>query len=198
MLIFLESIYFSLWRVVSFICVWHHISRYIFNFTYQNNLNLNKIIEAWCCSLPSIPTNSVLLCWTTLTDFIFFILNWEMLFLSINSLDLYDMEAPVCLVFLKHIIQILNYLYLMVLFLLKIRPCWQIVFQFEFFPPFVWEYDKIGIDCITFIWNSSLAMMCLIMFQSILFVPWLVHDEHSLCISIINLISWCAVHPLRY
>ncbi len=24
------------------------------------------------------------------------------------------------------------------------------------------------------------------------------HDAHSLCISIINLISWCAVHPLRY
>jgi len=55
MLIFLESIYLGLWRVVSFTCVWHHISRYIFNFTYQNNLNLNNIIEAWCCSLPSIP-----------------------------------------------------------------------------------------------------------------------------------------------
>ncbi len=39
---------------VSFTCVWHHISRYIFNFTYQNNLNLNNIIEAWSCSLPSI------------------------------------------------------------------------------------------------------------------------------------------------
>ena len=84
------------------------------------------------------------------------------------------------------------------LFLMKIRPCWQIVFQFEFFPPFAWEYDKIGMDCITFNWNTFLAMMCLIMFQSIVFVPWLVHDEHSLCISITNLISWCAVHPLRY
>ena len=51
----LESIYLGLWRVVSFTCVWHHISRYIFNFTYQNNLNLNNIIEAWCCRLPSIP-----------------------------------------------------------------------------------------------------------------------------------------------
>ncbi len=47
----LESIYLGLWRVVSFTCVWHHISRYIFNFTYQNNLNL----KAWCCRLPSIP-----------------------------------------------------------------------------------------------------------------------------------------------
>jgi hypothetical protein len=102
----------------------------------------------------------------------------------------------VCLVFLKHIIQILNYMFLMVLFLMKIRPCCQIVFQCKIFPPFAWEYDKIGIDCITFIWNSSLAMMCLIMFQSIVFVPWLVHDEHSSCISIINLISWCAVQPL--
>ncbi len=120
-----------------------------------------------------------------------------MLFLWINSLDLFDMEASVCLVFLKHNIQILNYMYLMVLFLMKIRPCRQIVFQFEFFPPFAWEYDKIGMDCVKFIWNSSLTMMCLIMFQSIVFVPWLVHDEHSLCISIINLISWCAVHPLR-
>ncbi len=54
MLIFLESIYLGLWGVVSFTCVWHHISRYIFNFTYQNYLNLNNIIEAWCCSLPSI------------------------------------------------------------------------------------------------------------------------------------------------
>jgi hypothetical protein len=74
------------------------------------------------------------------------------------------MEAPVCLVFLKHIIQILNYVYLMVLCLMKLRPCWQIVFQFEFLSLFAWEYDKIGIDCITFIWNSSLAMMCIIMF----------------------------------
>ena len=71
-------------------------------------------------------------------------------------------------------------------------------FQFEFLSQFAWEYDKIGTDCITFIWNSSLVMMCSTMFQSIVFVPWLVHDEHSLCISIINLISWCAVHPLRY
>ncbi len=31
------------------------VSRYIFNFTYQTNLNLNNIIEAWCCSLPSVP-----------------------------------------------------------------------------------------------------------------------------------------------
>ncbi len=144
------------------------------------------------------PLSSVLLCYTTLIDFIFFILRWEMLFLLVNSLVLFDMEAPVCLVFLKHIIQILNCMYLMVLFSMKIRPCWQIVFLYEFFPPFAWEYDKIGMDCITFIWNSSLAMMWLIMFQSIVFVPWLVHDEHSLCISIINLISWCAVHPLRY
>ncbi len=128
------------------------------------------------------PLSSVLLCWTTQTDFVFFIFIWEMLFLSINSLDLFDMEAPVYLVFLKHIIQILR----------------QIVFQFEFFPPFAWEYDKIGMDCITFIWNSSLLMMCLIMFQNIVFVPWLLHDEHSLCISIINLISWCAFHTLRY
>ncbi len=145
------------------------------------------------------PLSSVLLCWTTLTDFIFFILKWEMLFLSmmINSLGLFDMEAPVWPVFLKHIIQILNYMYLMVMFLMKIRPCWHIVFQFKFLSPFDWEYDKIGMDCITFIWNYSLAMMCLIMFQSIVFVPWLMHDEHSLCISIINLISWCAVHPLR-
>ncbi len=142
--------------------------------------------------------SSVLLCWTTLTDFVFFILKWEMLFLSINSLDLFDMEAHVYLVFLKHNIQILNYMYLMVLFLMKIRLCWQTVFQFEFLSPFPWEYYKIGMDCITFIWNSSLAMMCLIMVQSIEFVPWLVHDEHSLCISIINLISWCAVHPLMY
>ncbi len=51
----LESIYLSLWHDVSFTCVWHHISRYIFNFIYQNNLNLNNLIEAWCCSLPSIP-----------------------------------------------------------------------------------------------------------------------------------------------
>ncbi len=51
----LESIYLGLWCVVSFTCVWHQISRYIFNFTYQNNLNLNDKIEAWCCSLPSIP-----------------------------------------------------------------------------------------------------------------------------------------------
>ena len=128
------------------------------------------------------PLSSVLLCWTTLTDFVFFILKWEMLFLSINSLDLFDMEAPVCLVFLKHIIQILNYMYLRVLFLMTIRPCWQIVFQFEFIPPFAWEYDKIGMDCITFIWNSSLAMMHLIMFQSIVFVPWafLVHKHNQL------------------
>jgi hypothetical protein len=144
------------------------------------------------------PLSSVLLCWTTLTDFVFFILKWEMLFLSINSLDLFDMEAPASLIFLKHIIQILNYMYLMVLYLMKIRPCWQIVFQFEFSSPFAWEYDKIGMDCITFIWNHSLAMMWLIMFQSIVFVPWLVHDEHFLCMSIINLISWCTVHPLRY
>ncbi len=144
------------------------------------------------------PLSSVLLCWTTLTDLVFFILKWEMLFLLINSLDLFDMEALVCLVFLKHIIQILNYMYLVMLFLMKIRPCWQIVFQFEFLSPFAWEYDKIGMDCITFIWISTLAVMCLIMFQSIVLVPWLVHDEHSLCISIINLISWCAVHPLRY
>ncbi len=144
------------------------------------------------------PLSSVLLCWTTLTDFVSFILKWEMLFLSINSLDLFDMETPMCLVFLKHVIQILNYMYLMVCFLMKIRPCWWKVFQFEFFPPFAWKYDKIGMDCITFIWNSSLAMMRLIMFQSIVFVPWLVHDEHSLCISIINLITWCAVHSLRY
>ncbi len=75
---------------------------------------------------------------------------------------------------------------LLVLFLMKIRPCWQIVFQFEFFPTFAWEYDKIGMDCITFIWNSSLAMMCLIMFQSIVFVLWLVHDEHSLCIGVVH------------
>ncbi len=132
------------------------------------------------------PLSNVPLCWTTLTDFVFFILKWEMLFLLINSLDLYDMEAPVCLVFLKHIIQILNYMYLMVLFLIKIRLCWQTVFQFEFLSPFAWEYDKIGMGCITFIRNFPLAMMCLIMFQSIVFVPWLVHDEHSLCISIIN------------
>ncbi len=144
------------------------------------------------------PLSSALLCWTTLTDFIFFILKWGMLFLLINNLDSFDMEALVCLVFLKHIIQILNYLYLMVLFLMKIRPCWQIVFQFEFFPLFTWEYDKIGMDCITFIWNSYLAMMCLIMFQRFVFVPWLVQNDHSLCISIIKLISWCAVHPLRY
>ncbi len=71
--------------------------------------------------------------------------------MPIICLDLFDMEAPVCLVFLNHIIQILNYMYLMVLFLMKIRPCCQIVFQFEFFSPFAWEYDKIGIDCITFI-----------------------------------------------
>jgi hypothetical protein len=108
------------------------------------------------------------------------------------------MEAPVCLVFLKHIIEILNFMYLMVLFLMKIRPCWQIVFQFEFFPLFAWEYDKIGMGGITFILNSSLAMMCLFMLQSIMFVPWIVYDEHSLCISITNLISWCAVHPRRY
>ncbi len=144
------------------------------------------------------PLSSVLLCWTTLTDVVFFILKWEMLFLSINSLDLFDMEAPVWIVFLKHIIQILNYMYLMVLFLMKIRPCWQIVFQFDFFPPFAWEHDKIGMNCITFIWNFSLAMMCLIIFQSIVFVPLLVDDEHFLLVSNINLISWCAVHPLKY
>ncbi len=144
------------------------------------------------------PLSRVLLCWTTLTDFVFFILKWEMLFQWINNLDLFDMEAPVYLVFLKHIIQMMNYMYLMVLFSMKIRPCWQIVFHIEFFPLFAWEYDKIGMDCITFIWNSSLGMMCLIMFQSIVFVPWLVHDEHFLCISIINLMSWCAFHPLRY
>ena len=144
------------------------------------------------------PLSSVLLCWTTLTDFVFFILKGEMLFLLLNSLDLFDMEAPLYLVFLKHIIQKLNYMYPMMFFLVKIRPCWQIVFQFELLSPFAWECDNIGMGCITFIWNSSLAMMCLIMFQSIVFVPWLVHDEHSLCISIINLISWCAVHPLRY
>ncbi len=83
------------------------------------------------------PLSSVLLCWNTLTDFVFFILKWEMLILPINSLDLFDMEAPVYLVFLKHIIQMLNYIYLMVLFLMKIRPCWQIVFQFKFFPPYM-------------------------------------------------------------
>ncbi len=49
------------------------------------------------------PLSIVLLCWTTLTDFIFFILKWEVLFLSINSLDLFDMEAPVCLVFLNEL-----------------------------------------------------------------------------------------------
>ncbi len=65
------------------------------------------------------PLSSVLVFWTILTDFVFFILKLEMLFLWINSLDLFDMEAPLCLVFLKHIIQILNYLYLMVLFLMK-------------------------------------------------------------------------------
>ncbi len=144
------------------------------------------------------PLSSSLLCWTTLTDFVFFILKWEMLFLLINSLDLFDMETPVYLVFLKHVIQMLNYIYLMMVFSKKIRPCWQIVFQFEFFPPFAWKYDKIDMGCIICIWNSSLVMMCLLMFQSFVFVPWLVHDEHSLCISIINLISWCAVHPLRY
>ncbi len=144
------------------------------------------------------PLSSVLLCWTTQTDFVFFILKCEMLFLSINSLDLFDMEAPVYLVFLKHIIQMFNYNYLMVLFVMKMRPCWQIVFQLKFFPPFAWEYDKIGMNCITFIWNSSVAITCLIMFQSVVFDPWLVHDEHFLCISIINLISWCAVYPLRY
>ncbi len=85
----------------------------------------------------------VLLCWTTLTDFVFFILKWEMLFLLINSLYLFDMEAPVCLVFLKKIIQILNYMFPMVLFLIKIRPCWQIVFWVEILSPFAWEYDKI-------------------------------------------------------
>ncbi len=147
---------------------------------------------------PHHPLSSVLMCWTTLTIFVIFILKWEMLFLLINSLDLFDMEAPVCLVSLKHIIQILNYMYLMVLFWMKIRPCRHIVFQFEFLSPFAWEYDKIGIDCITFIWNSSLVMMCIIMIHSNVFVPWLLHDEHSLCIRIINLISWCAVHPLRY
>ncbi len=144
------------------------------------------------------PLCGVLLFWTTLTDFVFFILKWKMLFMLINSLDLFDMEAPVCFVFLKHIIQILNYIYLMVLLLMKIRLCSQIVFHFKFLSLFAWEYDKTGMDCITFVWNSSLAMMCSIMFQSIVFVPWLVHDERSLCISIINLISWCAVHPLRY
>ncbi len=51
----LENIYLGWWCVVSFTCVRHHISRYIFNFTYQNNLDLNNIIEAWCCRLPSIP-----------------------------------------------------------------------------------------------------------------------------------------------
>ncbi len=56
------------------------------------------------------PISSVLLRWTYLTDFVFFILKWEMLFLSINSLNLFDMEAPVCLIFLKQIIQILNYM----------------------------------------------------------------------------------------
>ncbi len=84
------------------------------------------------------PLSSVLLCWTTVTDFVFFILKWEMLILSINSLALFDMEDPVCLVFLKHIIQMLNYIYLMVLIFKKIRLCWQIVFQFEFFPTFAW------------------------------------------------------------
>ncbi len=39
---------------LSFTCLWHHISRYIINFTYQNNLNLNNIIDTWCCSLPTI------------------------------------------------------------------------------------------------------------------------------------------------
>jgi hypothetical protein len=43
------------------------------------------------------PLPSVLLCTTTLTDFVFFILKWEMLILLINSLDLFDMKAPVCL-----------------------------------------------------------------------------------------------------
>ncbi len=81
--------------------------------------------------------SSVLLCWTSLTDFVFIILKWEMLFLSIISLDLFDMEAPVYLVFLKHIIQKLNYMYPMMFFLVKIRPCWQIVFQFELFPPYM-------------------------------------------------------------
>ncbi len=61
-----ESIYLVLWCVVSFICVWHHISRYIFNFIYQNNLNLNNIIEAWCYRLPSIP---LVLCTTLVSLF---------------------------------------------------------------------------------------------------------------------------------
>jgi hypothetical protein len=79
-----------------------------------------------------------------------------------EQFGLFDMEAPVNLVFLKHIIQMLKYMYLMVLFLMKIRLCWQIVFQFEFFPPFAWEYDKIGMDCITCIWNLSLVMFGLL------------------------------------
>jgi hypothetical protein len=61
----------------------------------------------------------------------------QILFLSINILDLFNIEAPVYHAFLKHIIQMLNYMYLMVLFLMKIGPCWQIVFQFEFFPPYM-------------------------------------------------------------
>jgi hypothetical protein len=73
-------------------------------------LNLNNIIKSLMLQFALHPLSSVLLCWTTLTDFVFFFLKWEMLFLSINSLDLFDMEAPVCLVFLKHIIQILNYM----------------------------------------------------------------------------------------
>ncbi len=51
----LEGIYLGLWCVVSFTCAWHHIFRYIFNFTHQNNLNLSNILEAWCCRLLSIP-----------------------------------------------------------------------------------------------------------------------------------------------
>ncbi len=66
----LESIYVGLWRVVYFTCVWHHISSYIFNFTYQNNLNLNNIIEPWCCRLPSIPL--VMFCCVELPRLILF------------------------------------------------------------------------------------------------------------------------------
>ncbi len=115
------------------------------------------------------------------------------------TLDPTDFQVTCnCSYFLSFVYYVQINSYHEVLFLMKIWPCWQIVFQFELFPPFAWEYDNNSMDCITSICNSSLAMMCLIMIQIIVFVPWLVHDEHSLCISKFNLISWCAVHPLRY
>lgn len=52
----LDSIYFSLWSVVSLTrCMTPHISIHLLFHLYQDNLDLNNITEVWCRSLPSTP-----------------------------------------------------------------------------------------------------------------------------------------------